>query len=296
MAFIRGNINQNLIENFNPIRDDNIDHEFFDNIRFSEGGFVFEDVLSLFNDDGAFYRLDFGGRSVGYTRGFDDSPIITSGFFTGLKESVLVGSTWVETFAAAGFSFGANEFYRAVMSPTQSDDISVVQKILSGNDIFELSNSDDLVRAYAGNDRMLGFGGNDRLDGGTGNDSIDGGTGNDKITGGIGKDILSGNAGVDQFIYRSISDSGTGLSKADQIRDFQGFLGEKIDLSAIDAYTTRIGNQSFTYIGSKGFSGARGEVRFSNGLLQANIGTDRRSDFEIVLTGVTSFSSSMLVL
>jgi len=305
MAFIRGNVIQDEVENFNPIRDENIDNEFSNNEFFQESGFTFEDILSLLNNNGEFYRLDFGGRSVIYQRDSNGDAVISGGLFTGFKESFLSGSTWVERYAAAGFSFSAKDFYAAVMSTTRSDDIRVIQTILSGNDVFELSNQNDVVRAYAGNDRVFGFGGSDKLDGGFGNDLLDGGFGNDSLNGGPGhdqiigrngKDLLSGNAGSDKFLYTAISESGVGVFNSDRVTDFQGSLGDKIDLSAIDAFTNTIGNQAFTFIGSKGFTGTKGEVRFVNGLLQVNTGVDNRSDMEIVLTGVTSFRQSMLVL
>jgi len=56
------------------------------------------------------------------------------------------------------------------------------------------------------------------------------------------------------------------------------------------------GNQAFAYIGSNAFTGTRGEVRFSAGVLQMNTGTDRIADMEIALTGVTSFSQNFLIL
>jgi hypothetical protein len=136
MAFIRGNVIQDEVENFNPIRDENIDNEFSNNEFFQESGFTFEDILSLLNNDGEFYRLDFGGRSVIYQRDSNGDAVISGGLFTGFKESFLSGSTWVERYAAAGFSFSAKDFYAAVMSTTRSDDIRVIQSILSGNDVL----------------------------------------------------------------------------------------------------------------------------------------------------------------
>jgi len=140
---------------------------------------------------------------------------------------------------------------------------------------------------------------------GTGNAYPNTLTGNSKrnvLNGGANKDTLTGSNGVDAFIYRSITDSRVGSRNRDVITDFRGSLGEKIDLSAIDAYTATTGNQAFVYIGSKEFTGTKGEVRFSpgvlhpNGVLQMNTGTDRIADMEIELTGVTSFSKNFLVL
>ena len=66
--------------------------------------------------------------------------------------------------------------------------------------------------------------------------------------------------------------------------------------SAIDAYSKTTGNQAFAFIGSSAFTGTKGEARFSGGVLQMNTGTDKIADMDIALTGVTSFSSTFLVL
>jgi Ca2+-binding RTX toxin-like protein len=107
---------------------------------------------------------------------------------------------------------------------------------------------------------------------------------------------MTGSTGVDRFVYSSIRDSGVGRAARDVITDFRGSLGEKIDLSAIDAYAPAKGNQAFTFIGSSGFTGTKGEVRFSGGILQINTSTDKIADMEIVLTGATDFHSNFLVL
>jgi len=127
------------------------------------------------------------------------------------------------------------------------------------------------------------------------NNTLTGNSGNNILDGGKGKDTLTGSTGVDRFIYRSIYDS-RGDANRDVITDFNGSLGEKIDLSVIDAYTKTSGNQAFVYIGSNAFTGTKGEVRFFGGVLQMNTGTDKIADMEIALTGVTSFSQNFLVL
>ena len=138
--------------------------------------------------------------------------------------------------------------------------------------------------------------GADTLIGNAAANTFNGGGGNDNLNGGLGKDSLTGSTGVDKFIYKSIADSGVGSAARDVITDFQGGSGEKIDLSAIDAYSKKTGNQAFTYIGSNAFTGTKGEARFSGGVLQMNTGTDKTADMEIALTGVTTFSSNFLVL
>jgi Ca2+-binding RTX toxin-like protein len=134
------------------------------------------------------------------------------------------------------------------------------------------------------------------LTGNSAANTLNGGAGNDLIIGGAGKDTLTGSTGVDKFIYASVSDSSAGSTVRDVITDFQGSTGERIDLFAIDAFTGATGNQQFAYIGTNSFTGTKGEVRFSGGVLQMNTGTDKIADMEIALTGVTAFQSTFLIL
>lgn len=88
----------------------------------------------------------------------------------------------------------------------------------SGNDFFEATDGDDVIRSgkgrdeirgNLGNDQLYGGGGadvltcwdgNDMLFGGTGNDVIAAGDGDDLLNGGSGKDTLTGGGGGDELI------------------------------------------------------------------------------------------------
>jgi len=96
---------------------------------------------------------------------------------------------------------------------------------------------------------IAGNAGNNILNGGAGADTLIGGGGNDSLIGGKRRDTLSGSSGVDRFVYWSIADSGIGSASRDVITDFRGVSGEKIDLSAIDAFSKAPGNQVFAFIG-----------------------------------------------
>jgi len=195
-------------------------------------------------------------------------PIVRGGTFTGLSVSVKNGKNWRSVATSTGINVSAKSLYDAATSEQREDDIAFYRGVFSGNDVFDLSGQDDVVRSYNGNDRLNGNGGNDFLDGGNGIDTIIGGTGNDSIIGGVGEDILTGGTGRDRFIYNSVADSGVGSKRRDTITDFKGSKDKDlIDLSAIDAFTGRAGDQAFTYIGSKDFTGTKGEVRFSGGIL-----------------------------
>jgi Ca2+-binding RTX toxin-like protein len=125
---------------------------------------------------------------------------------------------------------------------------------LGGNDILYGDIGADTLSGGDGNDALNGDGGIDSLYGGLGDDTLYGGDGNDALTGGYGNDTLHGGLGADTlwggedaadiFKYDGATDSTT--SSFDTIQDF--FTGvDKIDLSAIDANTTVVGDQAFTY-------------------------------------------------
>ena len=116
------------------------------------------------------------------------------------------------------------------------------------------------------------------------------------LDGKAGRDILTGKGGGDKFVYRSIDDSGVTKSTRDVITDFDGTRSDVIDLSKIDAYTAKSGNQTFVYIGSDSFSGTRAEVRFEFSILGVNTGIDTKADMQIKLNGVTDFSAEYLIL
>ena len=92
---------------------------------------------------------------------------------------------------------------------------------------------------------------------GSGNDTLIGGAGNDTIYGGLGSDTLTGGAGNDVFVFTDVAQS-IGAN-VDRITDFT--LGDKINLTQIDADTTQAGDQAFTFIGSGTFTNHAGELR-----------------------------------
>ena len=141
---------------------------------------------------------------------------------------------------------------------------------------------------------IAGKKGKDTINGDLGNDILVGGKGRDRLTGGEGSDQLSGGRGRDRFIYTSMTDSRGSTATRDTITDFRG--GDKIDLSAIDANASIDGNQAFAFIKKKSFSGVSGQLRFSGGLLEADINGDKQADFAIALTGVNRVYASSFVL
>jgi serralysin len=165
----------------------------------------------------------------------------------------------------------------------------------------------DTINGGAGNDKIDGSSGDDSLIGGLGNDSLVGGSGNDTISGDFGNggiligvggtDILTGGLGNDVFDFNFVSESQPGLLQ-DAIADFVGngiLAGDQIDLSTIDANSTKEGNQAFTFIGSRAFS-AIGQIRYSGGILQGSTDGELSAEFEIRLTRAPQLVESDIIL
>jgi hypothetical protein len=66
---------------------------------------------------------------------------------------------------------------------------------------------------------------------------------------------------------------------------FQPSEGDRIDLRSIDADRDTSGNQACHFIGGASFSGADGELRLRNGVLQGDTNGDRVADLEIRVVG-----------
>lgn len=149
-----------------------------------------------------------------------------------------------------------------------------------------------------GNDQLLGGSGNDTLDGGSGNDKLAGQAGSDLLVGNLGADTLIGGAGQDVFRFRSASHSAPGavdqLVAGDGGKAFDGAgsaAGDILDLSGIDANTTKGGDQAFVL----GGSGA-GHLTLSNSgtdtILRGNTDKDAAFEFQLVIHDGSGVSAS----
>jgi Ca2+-binding RTX toxin-like protein len=178
-----------------------------------------------------------------------------------------------------------------------------------GNDLLEGGAGDDIVLGGSGNDivsgddgtdRLSGESGNDIIDGGAGNDRINGGSGNDIITGGAGRDIVSGEAGADIFVFNEGDFASASPDRADCITDFNHGQADTIDLTDIDANTRAAGEQWFTFLGEKAFTGRPGQLRYEaygNGVVVlADTNGDRVADFAIRLDNVTKLVETDFIL
>lgn len=132
-----------------------------------------------------------------------------------------------------------------------------------------------------------------KLVGNSANNILTGGAGNDTLTGGKGSDKLIGGTGNDVFDFNALNELGLGAGKRDVIADFS--VGDKIDLSTIDANPTVAGNQAFVFVSSF-TTNSPGQVRFQNGMVYLNTDNDVGAEYEIALTGVTTLTATDFVL
>ncbi|WP_178117569.1 calcium-binding protein [Pseudomonas sp. MNR3A] len=169
-----------------------------------------------------------------------------------------------------------------------------------GHDVLEGGNGDDILFGGPGSDVLNGGEGGDLLFGGdgadvligdSGNDALLAGEGNDLLEGGPGADVLSGGRGADLFVFSKLADMGLG-NRRDIITDFNGAMGDRIDLRGLAASSGLVG---FTFIGDAPFT-EKGQLRFEHGLLSGNVRGGLAPDFEIELIGVEHFTTAYLIL
>jgi Ca2+-binding RTX toxin-like protein len=120
----------------------------------------------------------------------------------------------------------------------------------------------------------------------------------DLIDGGKGVDELDGGAGKDTFLF-SKGDTGKTVETADNILNFE--LGiDKLDLSDIDAIAGKKGDQAFTWINSKDFSGKAGQLQYERidgeTYVSGDWNGDKTADFMIHLDGDFKLSADSFVL
>ena len=167
-----------------------------------------------------------------------------------------------------------------------------------GNDTIDGGASDDRLSGNGGNDvlyggvnndTLYGDNGDDLLFGGNGNDWLEGGNNRDTLNGGAGTDTLIGGAWADTFVFGSAAEIGIGAT-SDRIEDFLSGT-DKIDLTAFGG---------LSFIGTTGFSGTAGELRFFSlagvTYLAADLNGNSSANFEIILTNGTSLVAGDLIL
>jgi Ca2+-binding RTX toxin-like protein len=150
----------------------------------------------------------------------------------------------------------------------------------------------DKIKGTSKADELSGGNGNDKLYGNNGNDTLRGEKGNDFLSGDAGRDFLIGGKGADRFDFDSVSESRGGSSTRDVIKAGDGAVafegagkswGDRIDVSGIDANTTKSGNQKFDFGGTG--KGDLSVINVSGGhtLVRANIDNDKAFEFQLLI-------------
>jgi Ca2+-binding RTX toxin-like protein len=170
-------------------------------------------------------------------------------------------------------------------------DANIENGILTGTNNFNLTGTEtsNILTGNAAANTLTGLGGNDVMYGGLGSDRLMAGVGNDQLTGGAGIDTMLGGTGNDQFIFNSITDSGTGLGFRDTIVDFN--MGDKIVLSGIDANSIVALDQAFVLDTNGNF--VIGEISVTRPtstslLVRLNTDLDAAAEMEIIVQGTVS--------
>lgn len=144
--------------------------------------------------------------------------------------------------------------------------------------------TDNIAIAYGTvvEDAVAG-GGNDVLIGNEADNGLWGGAGDDLIYGGAGNDTMYGGIGSDVFLFDAVGG-------ADRIADFNRGH-DMIDLSGIDANINTAGDDAFTFIAKRGFTGHAGELRsyvdHGQFMIAGDVDGDGLADFTIQMNVMT---------
>jgi Ca2+-binding RTX toxin-like protein len=144
------------------------------------------------------------------------------------------------------------------------------------------------------NNLLAGNGARNVLVAGAGNDILHGGAGNDLLFGSLGRDLLAGGSDADTFVYRAAAESPRGALR-DVVQDFQHGV-DHINLVALDANLALAGDQAFTFVGARAFSGVAGELSYRAGLASADMNGDRIADLEIMIANHAVLTQEDFVL
>jgi hypothetical protein len=153
--------------------------------------------------------------------------------------------------------------------------------------------------------RLAGNSGNNTLSGLAGVDTIDGGAGNDRIIGGRGNDLLTGGSGADTFVVlnESVFWTKNPMGKTletDFVYDLNKAEGDRLDLSAVDADATTVGDQAFHLVGA--FTKHAGEMTLAYSAsakqttLSLDVDGDGKVDYQMKITGDVHLDSGGWIL
>ncbi len=186
----------------------------FSATSYTATGSVFK---AVYND--GYYDLFTGS---GFTYNILGVP--TSGTVTSYEAGLLSA----KLFTVEDFAIPVSQIVSAAQTPSNADDIQLINQYLGGADELTGGLGDDEFFGFGGADTLDGDGGNDTLYGGSGadvldgwdghdvlhgeqdddlllgwfgSDLLDGGSGNDTLSGEQGSDTVDGGLGVDEAFY-----------------------------------------------------------------------------------------------
>ncbi|NVP54443.1 M10 family metallopeptidase C-terminal domain-containing protein [Mycoplana rhizolycopersici] len=140
----------------------------------------------------------------------------------------------------------------------------------------------------------------DKLTGDSKANVLSGGAGKDVLIGAKGADDLYGGKGADTFVFKSLSDLATSKAKTDTIFDFSQKQKDLIDLTGIDAITTKSGNQAFAFVGTEKFSKTAGELRYAkekaDTYVYGDVNGDGKADFAIHIDSLVNLKAGDFIL
>jgi Ca2+-binding RTX toxin-like protein len=226
----------------------------------------------LFAENGRFGAADVvnggGGADIVALRG-DYTVLLGSAALTGIETLSLI-SAFDTRFGALGADYDY--------------DITLNDANVAAGQTFTVNGANLAANETMDIDGSAESNGILRLLAGAADDILVGGAGNDLIHGGLGADTLTGGLGNDIFRYQTADDS-TATGR-DGIQDFR--IGDRIDLSRIDAIEGTPANDAFNFVGTAAFTNTAGELRFQNEAatiwkVQGDVDGDGTADIEFLV-------------
>ncbi len=197
--------------------------------------------------------------------------------------------------------YGAKDFYYYLSVNTSPEHFGFEQSWGLGKS-FEITDVQEVIKGTNRADVLEGTVGMDKMLAGGGDDRLFGAMGDDVLYGSLGRDTLAGGSGEDTFLYKSIKESTVKnydtITKWDHTGKHTPM--DVIDLSAIDANTRLEGNQDFTWLASKAFTGHAGELRYERDgnatMIYADVNGDAKADMAIHIIGSVKMFAGDFIL
>jgi Ca2+-binding RTX toxin-like protein len=172
-----------------------LDADIFNDLNPEINGTAYTDVYEATGISGLETRTFFAGGPEILA---PDGLHITGGTVTAIQE--FDDNADSVRWGMENINLAALDLYNAALTGGRADELDLIKQALEGNDVFRLSEFDDMMSGYGGNDAMFGYGGMDTLLGGTGDDKLYGGQHDDTLNGNAGNDTLSGQSGDDLLL------------------------------------------------------------------------------------------------